>query len=77
MWGDADPYNVNSWTEMIVESAENKMEWNDELRACDDVITGFTYDLLTSQVGAANNPQNQVGLSLGLFNSSKQSITNT
>ena len=59
-WGDADPFNLNAWAEVVVEPPENKMEWSDELQTCDEVITGFTYELLTSKVGAASNPQKQV-----------------
>ena len=65
IYGDADPLDVTQWLPFEIKIPTDTRSWNDKTSSCTKVYAGLHIQLLVSQTGEKQNPQNKIVAAMG------------
>jgi len=59
-YGNADPFDINQWIPLKIQSATSTKVWSAASGGCSNVISGINYNFLVTATGERNSPQNMI-----------------
>ncbi len=60
IYGDADPLDINQWSQIGYSVPSPSRSWNAETATCTNMFTGLNVEFLVTASGERSNPQNKI-----------------